>query len=96
MLERICYSYQSHEYPPLGAWEAIDRLSKCVQPPKDVDEPAHYKSVKTLVEVAKVSGVNFAMLCTYNIDYAMKALYSAGDISSEGTYDDGTKMVRKP
>lgn len=27
ILERICYSYQSHEYPPLGAWEALGRLA---------------------------------------------------------------------
>jgi len=28
LLERICYSYQSHEYAPLGAWEAMDRLGR--------------------------------------------------------------------
>ena len=31
ILERTCYSYQSHEYPPLEAWESIDRLSSLKQ-----------------------------------------------------------------
>ena len=26
ILERICYSYHSHEYPPLGVWETMNRL----------------------------------------------------------------------
>lgn len=26
LLESICYSYHSHEYAPLGVWEAMDRL----------------------------------------------------------------------
>ena len=53
MLERICYNYQSHEYPPLGAWEAIDRLGNMVS------EPDRYDSFKTMVEVCKSNGVNF-------------------------------------
>ena len=31
-IEQICYNYQLHEYPPLGAWEASDRLGKAIQP----------------------------------------------------------------
>ena len=31
ILEHICFNYQSHEYPPLGAWEAIDALGRTVQ-----------------------------------------------------------------
>ena len=25
---QICYNYQLHKYPPLGAWEALDKLRK--------------------------------------------------------------------
>ena len=66
---------------------ALDRLSNCIQP-KNVDEPKHYESVKTLVEVAKASGVNFGLLCTNNIDIAMQSLYDAKDISHGGTFKD--------
>lgn len=27
-IEQICYNYQPHEYPPPGAWEALDILGK--------------------------------------------------------------------
>ena len=25
-IEQICYNYQPHEFPPLSAWESLDRL----------------------------------------------------------------------
>lgn len=39
-IEQICYNYQPHEYPPLGAWEALDKLGKSFQP-ENVREPDH-------------------------------------------------------
>ena len=49
-------------------------------------EARHNESIKTLVEVCKASGVNFALLCTYNIDMAMKSLYDAGEITTTGKF----------
>ena len=61
LLEIICYSYQSHEYAPLGAWEAMDRLGRARQP-EDVQEANHYDTFKTIVEVCKASGIDFALM----------------------------------
>ena len=41
LLEKLCYSYRAHKYTPLGAWNAIDKLSLLVQP-DDVHEVKHY------------------------------------------------------
>ena len=71
MLERICYNYQSHEYPPLGAWESMDRLCNLKQP-EFVSESDHHENFKTMVEVCKANGINFALLFSHNIDAAMK------------------------
>ena len=57
-IEQIFYNYQPHEYPPLGAWETLDALSKSIQP-ENVLETDHYETVKIMVEVCKASGVNF-------------------------------------
>ena len=84
MLERICYNYQSHEYPPLGAWESIDRLSNMVS------DPNRYDAFKTMVEVCKANGVNFSVMCSANVDMAMKTLHKQGKISQGGTYKEGT------
>ena len=89
MLEFICYNYQSHEYPPLGAWEALDRLSDTKQP-EYVSELDHHEKSKAMVEVCKASGINFALMCTHNIDAAMKKLSKDGSISVSGTYADRT------
>ena len=50
---------QLHEYPPLGAWEYLDQLSRTLQP-MHIPESEHYESVKTIVKVVKASGVNFS------------------------------------
>ena len=90
ILERICYSYQSHEYPPLGAWESLDRLSNTKQPDVGVSEANHHETFKTIVEVCKASTINFAMMCTANVDMAMKILHNDNKISKNGKYEDGT------
>lgn len=40
-IEQICYNYQPHEYPPLGAWETIYTLAKSIQP-EYVPEADHH------------------------------------------------------
>ena len=45
----------------MGACEALDRLGKDIQP-ETVLETDHYETMKTIVEVYKASGVNFALL----------------------------------
>jgi len=87
-IEKICYSYQPYEYPPLGAWDALDKLSKTIQP-ENVSESNHYESTKTMVDVCKASSVNFALLCTHTVDMAMKALYSESKLFSLGKWKDG-------
>ena len=87
-IEQICYNYQPHEYPPLGAWEALDSLGKAIQP-ENVLEADHYELVKTMVEVCKASGVNFALLCTHTVDMAVNMLHNEGEISLTGKYKDG-------
>lgn len=89
MLERICYNYQSHELLPLGAWEAIDRLGLTRQPDR-VLETDHYEAFKAIIEVCKASGINFAVLCSSNVDMAMKTLFKAKKITNSDTYKDGT------
>ena len=88
MIEQICYNYQPHEYPPLGAWEALDQLGKSIQP-EDVTEADHYETVKTIVEVCKASGVNFALLCTHTVDMAITQLHKESKLSTAGKYKDG-------
>ena len=58
LLERLCYSYRAHKYVPLGAWNAVDKLSRLVQP-NDVHEVIHYDTFRSVVEMCKASGVNF-------------------------------------
>ena len=89
LIEAICYSYQSHEYPPLGAWQSMDVLARAHQP-DNVSEANHYEKFKTIVEVCKANGVNFSVLCSANVDMAIKALYADGKISINGTYKKGT------
>ena len=89
ILERICYNYQSHEYPPLGVWEAIDRLGITRQP-DGMLEADHYKTFKTMIEICKASGINFAVICSANVYMAMKTLFKAKKITNSGTYKDGT------
>ena len=87
-IEQICYNYQPHEYPPLEAWEALDKLGKAIQP-QDVIESDHYESIKTIVEVCKASGINFPLLCTHTVDMVMATLSADGTIVHQGKYKDG-------
>ena len=73
LLEKLCYSYKAHEYTPLGAWNAIDKLSRLIQP-EDVHEVQHYEVFRSVIEMCKASGVNFALMCTDNVNTAMKEL----------------------
>ena len=91
MLEQICFNYQLHEYPPLGAWEAIDNLGRTIQS-DTVLEANHYEKFKTIVEVCKANGINFSVLCSANVDTAISILYSKGKINQMGTYEDGTYL----
>ena len=50
LLEKICYNYRSHEYTPLGAWDAMDRLSVHRQP-DNVHEVKHYESFKLMYDL---------------------------------------------
>jgi len=90
VIEQVCYNYQPHEYPPLGTREALDKLGKAI-PPATVLESNHYESIKTIVEVYKASGVNFAMLCTHIVDMAMTSLVKERSItvSSTGKFKNG-------
>ena len=87
-IEQICYNYQLNEYPPLGTWEALDNLVKAIQP-ENFLEADHYEMVKTMVEVCKASGVNFALLCTHTVDMAVNMLHNEGEISLTWKYKDG-------
>ena len=44
---------------------------------------------KTIVEVCEASGINFAVMCTANVNTAIKTLHDNGKITSNGTYKDG-------
>ena len=88
LLEKVCYSYHTHEYTPLGAWESMDKLCTLIQP-KGTSEVKHCDKFRSVVEVCKASGVNFALLCTANIDIAIKHLHSNGKISKSGKYSNG-------
>jgi len=67
----------------------MDRLCLLKQP-ELVSEANHYEKFKTMVEVCKASGINFALMCTHNINAAMKQLHKDGKITDEGTFEDGT------
>ena len=76
-IEQIYYNYQPREYPTLGAWEDRNTLGKSIQP-ENVLEADHYKTVKTMVEVSKASGMNFAPLCTHTVDMAVDVRHIEG------------------
>ena len=89
LLETLCYNYRAHEYTPLGAWDAMDKLTSMRQP-EEVHEVKRYESFKSVTEMCKASGINFAVMCSANIDMAIKSLNNTGKITATGTYDDGT------
>ena len=88
LIEKLCYNYKPHEYTPLGAWTALDKLTALIQP-DTVHEVKHYETYKSTVEMCKASKVNFAMICTENIDMAMTTLRNNGKITTTGSYADG-------
>lgn len=83
LLEKICCSYQSHEYAPLGAWEAMDKICRARQP-NDFQETNHYETFRTIVKVYKASGINFALMCDVHVDMAIAHLYNEDTISGGG------------
>ena len=88
LLESLCYNFKPHEYTPLGAWTALDKLTALVQP-ETVHEVKHYETYKSVIEMCKASKVNFALLCTDNIDMSMNTLRNEGKITTTGTYANG-------
>ena len=89
LVEKLCYSYHAHQYTPLGAWEGLDKMCRLVQT-KETAEVTHCERFRSMVEVCKASSINFALLCTANVDMAMEALHEKGKISMKGSFKDGT------
>ena len=95
LLEKICYNCRAHEYTPLGAWDAMDRLSAHRQP-DNVHEVKHYESFKSVTEMCKASGINFAVMCSANVNMAIETLSKEGKLADapgaaiNGTYEKGT------
>ena len=92
IIERICYNYKSHEFGLLGGWESLDRLGTTRQP-KYISEADHYGKFKTAVDICKASKINFSLMCTTNVDMAMKELWNSVEVTKQGTFDDGTYFI---
>ena len=56
-IKRICYNYQPHEYPPLGAWDILDKVGKLKQQDK-MKKSEQFESVKTVVKVCNGNSVD--------------------------------------
>jgi len=67
----------------------MDRLGR-VRQPEDVQEANHYDTFKTIVEVCKTSGNNFALMRDSSVDMAIEHLYKGGKTSKDGKFKDGT------
>lgn len=52
-------------------------------------EVKHYDPFRSVVEMCKASGTNFSIICTANIDLAMKDLEDNGKIKTGGSFKDG-------
>ena len=52
-------------------------------------EANQYEKFKTVVEVCKANGVNFSVLCSANVNMAIRILHDQKKIDQMGTYDDG-------
>ena len=84
LLENICYRHSAHEYTPLGAWNAFDKLG-------DLTQPDHvHDTLRSVVEMCRASSINFALMCIAKIDMAMKEQEKNSKIKRSGTFDDGT------
>ena len=95
LLEKMCYSYQAHEYMPLGVWNALDVLTSLRQPDEVLDVN-HYETFWCVTEMCKASGINFAVLCSANVNMVIQTLADEGklvDVTNNtkivGTYEDG-------
>lgn len=89
LLEKVCYSYRAHECTPLGALDVLD-ITTGMHQPDDVHEVRHYESFKLIAEMCKANGINFAVICSANVNIAIKTLYEKNKISCKRTYEDGT------
>lgn len=67
----------------------MDRLGSARQP-DNVSESNYHDIFKTIVEVRNTSGSNFAVMCSTNINMAMKILRQQEKTSKSGSYQDGT------
>ena len=74
---------------PLGGWDSLDRLAATRQP-EDTLASDQYDKFKTVVKGCKVSGINFAVMCSANIDMANVGLKSTGEMTKNATYKSGT------
>ena len=70
----------------------------------DGHEIKHYDTFRSVVEMCKASGVDLSLLCTANIDMAMKDLFVKSKINLNGSFkygvylklnDDGQALVNK-
>ena len=64
-------------------------MGKAIQP-ENALETDHCETIKTIVEVCKTSGVNFALMCTHTVDMAISTLAKEGLISKRGKFKDRT------
>ena len=58
--------------------------------PDTVHDVKHYETYKSIVAICKASKVNFALLCSENIDMALTKLRDDGKVTTTGLYKDGT------
>ena len=54
-----------------------------------ISDKSIFPNMKTMVEVCKASGVNFALMCTHTVDMAITELHDANEISAGGKWKDG-------
>jgi len=59
-------------------------------PTQKVLEADHYEKFKTIIEVCKISGINFALLCMANVDMANKMLNDTVKVTTTVMYKYGT------
>ena len=72
---------------PIRVWDGLDILCNLVQA-KEVTEVVYPERFHSIVEVCKASCVNFAILCTSNVDIMIESLHSKGKITKTGKYKD--------
>ena len=95
IIERICYNYQFHELTPLAGCDSLDRITFTRQY-EEVLEVKNYDKFKTIVEVCKASGIKFSLMCTSNVDMAIKMLSNTGKMITKQTFKDGVYFKLDP